>query len=318
MKLKTRLTRLATLIASEADSNPEFAAQIEELLGDIKKVPLKSSVRKSKDKGASATGAVSSHRGRRTPAVLDPVALARESEASLRSGLAELDHDRLLDVVAEYGMDPGKLVMKWKGRCHGCHTDCEKDFEAPCWLMYDYDKEDQEAAYQASLISMYNLIGIDAIEVNDPLKSLMLLKPMKVANGGVQHGGGDKFTGPEDEAYQDFALWLEFYASCYLDIPLQKPLVSLIKPNKYEKKYILGEVTAFHGAAEDPQEGLLSGDALVWTSSLAEEPLATGEGPHEVFLPLGIQVITLTATDSDGFIGTRALKVKVKEPPLPE
>ncbi|WP_299310133.1 hypothetical protein [uncultured Croceicoccus sp.] len=114
MKLKTRLTRLAILIASEADRNPEFAAQIEELLGDMKKVPTKNAVRKAKDKKTSAGSGVTSHRGRRTPAVLDPVALARESEASLRAGLAELDHDRLLDVVAEYGMDPGKLVMKWK------------------------------------------------------------------------------------------------------------------------------------------------------------------------------------------------------------
>lgn len=114
MKLKARLSRLAAIIASEADRNPEFAAQIEQVLGDMTKVPTKKSGRKSKDKGASVGGGATSHRGRRTPAVLDPVALARTSEASLRAGLAELDHERLLDVVAEYGMDPGKLVMKWK------------------------------------------------------------------------------------------------------------------------------------------------------------------------------------------------------------
>ncbi|QVM85214.1 hypothetical protein [Novosphingobium decolorationis] len=114
MKLKARLTQIATLIASEADRNPEFAAQLESLLGDIRKAPAKKPVRKSMNKEAPTGGGPTGHRGRRPPAVLDPVALARESEAALRAGLAELDHDRLLDVVAEYGMDPGKLVMKWK------------------------------------------------------------------------------------------------------------------------------------------------------------------------------------------------------------
>ncbi|WP_162527293.1 hypothetical protein [Sphingomonas solaris] len=27
-----------------------------------------------------------------------------------------LGHEQLLDIVAEFGMDPGKLVMKWKDR----------------------------------------------------------------------------------------------------------------------------------------------------------------------------------------------------------
>jgi hypothetical protein len=32
----------------------------------------------------------------------------------LRSELSSLDIEQLKDVVAQYGMDPGKLVMKWK------------------------------------------------------------------------------------------------------------------------------------------------------------------------------------------------------------
>ena len=51
---------------------------------------------------------------RRAPAVLDPVALAAEGESLLRKELSALSLDELKDIVAEHGMDPGKLVMKWK------------------------------------------------------------------------------------------------------------------------------------------------------------------------------------------------------------
>ncbi|TCM80016.1 hypothetical protein EV216_12154 [Rhodovulum steppense] len=45
---------------------------------------------------------------------LDPVSVAREGEAALRERLAALSFEQLRDIVADYGMDPGKLVMKWK------------------------------------------------------------------------------------------------------------------------------------------------------------------------------------------------------------
>jgi hypothetical protein len=44
----------------------------------------------------------------------DPVELARQGEAALRARLAGLNLEQLKDVVADYGMDPGKLVLKWK------------------------------------------------------------------------------------------------------------------------------------------------------------------------------------------------------------
>ncbi len=52
--------------------------------------------------------------GRRAPAVLDPVELASRGESALREGLRVLTLEQLRDIVAEYGMDSGKLVMKWK------------------------------------------------------------------------------------------------------------------------------------------------------------------------------------------------------------
>ena len=52
--------------------------------------------------------------GRRAPALVDPLALARQGEEVLRTELSALGIEQLKDVVAQHGMDPGKLVMKWK------------------------------------------------------------------------------------------------------------------------------------------------------------------------------------------------------------
>ncbi len=45
--------------------------------------------------------------------MLDPVAVVGDGENILRSQLSDLSLDQLRDVVAEYAMDQGKLVMKW-------------------------------------------------------------------------------------------------------------------------------------------------------------------------------------------------------------
>lgn len=52
--------------------------------------------------------------GRRDAPVLDPLEIYREEPDALRERLGELDLEQLRDVVAYYGMDPRRLVMKWK------------------------------------------------------------------------------------------------------------------------------------------------------------------------------------------------------------
>ena len=39
---------------------------------------------------------------------------ARAGEEALRARLGELSVEQLKDIVADYGMGPGKLVTKWK------------------------------------------------------------------------------------------------------------------------------------------------------------------------------------------------------------
>jgi hypothetical protein len=99
MGLKKTLNDLVRTVLEEAERNPEFANRVEEALG-LRKKPLTPRV----TRGVS----------RRAPAVLDPVQLARQGEQALRARLGELNLEQLKDIVAEYGMDSGKLVVKWK------------------------------------------------------------------------------------------------------------------------------------------------------------------------------------------------------------
>jgi hypothetical protein len=46
--------------------------------------------------------------------VLDPFDAAAEGEQALRQALAGLDVEQLKDIVAEQGMDPANLALKWK------------------------------------------------------------------------------------------------------------------------------------------------------------------------------------------------------------
>lgn len=104
--LKSTLAKLAAAVAEEAACNSDFAIRLQVILGDDGgKAANKTSKPKDTRKG-----------GRRTPAVLDPIDIVRSGEGTLRQELNRLEMSQLLDIVAEFGMDPGKLVMKWKDR----------------------------------------------------------------------------------------------------------------------------------------------------------------------------------------------------------
>lgn len=104
MKLRRILAELARAVADETEKNPEFAGRIAAALGQVDE-PFKQQVRVPTE---------GRPRNRRPRAALDPIEIAREGEVALRTRLAELTVEQLKDVVADYGMDPGKLVTKWK------------------------------------------------------------------------------------------------------------------------------------------------------------------------------------------------------------
>ena len=110
MSLRTILRNFVKVVSDEAERNAEFAEQL--------RVVFKLDIPTGPAKTASAASGEGSKTGRpanrRPPAVLDPVTLALQGEEALRAELSSLTLEQLRDIVADYGMDPGRLVMKWK------------------------------------------------------------------------------------------------------------------------------------------------------------------------------------------------------------
>ena len=105
MNLRRALKALGTVILEEAEANPAFASRLESALGLLEPTG---------DKHRQSVEATKKPRAR-SAAVLDPHALLAEvGEQETRTRLAALSLDQLLDIVAEFVMDPSKLVMKWK------------------------------------------------------------------------------------------------------------------------------------------------------------------------------------------------------------
>ena len=61
------------------------------------------------------TGSTKRSGNRRDRAILDPILLAEEGKLS-KEVLEPLTDKKLKDIIADYGMDPSKLAMKWKDR----------------------------------------------------------------------------------------------------------------------------------------------------------------------------------------------------------
>ena len=78
-----------------------------------------------------------------------------------------------------------------------------------------------------------------------------------------------------------------------------------------------GEAITFVGSATDPEDGQLSGSALVWTSSLVGQ-IGSGTTFARADLPVGLHAITLTATDAEGRSGQATVSITVNPGPLPD
>lgn len=113
MKLRKVLLDVARVVAEEAERNPEFAAKLDAALYAANAPKATTRVRRSGSADGTGPGARRA-KNRRPPAVLNPIELAKEGETTLRSKLSPLSLDQLRDIVADFGMDPGKLIVKWK------------------------------------------------------------------------------------------------------------------------------------------------------------------------------------------------------------
>lgn len=93
----------------------------------------------------------------------------------------------------------------------------------------------------------------------------------------------------------------------------QPPAVEIDRPAD-ESVHLQGEPIGFEGTVEDPEDGPLSGEALVWTSDVEGE-LNTGTLFTRGDLSPGTHVITLVAADSDGQEGSASIGITVEELP---
>jgi hypothetical protein len=119
VSLKEKLESFLLVLLEEASRNPEFEARlIRSLEGNAKRQPDATGMSASQDIAEAfdeneELRASSRPKNRRAKAVLEPVSLIRDGESVLRGELEKLNLEQLRDIVAEYGMDSGRLVMKW-------------------------------------------------------------------------------------------------------------------------------------------------------------------------------------------------------------
>ncbi|MFQ5529103.1 MAG: hypothetical protein ACE5FP_02015, partial [Gemmatimonadota bacterium] len=80
-----------------------------------------------------------------------------------------------------------------------------------------------------------------------------------------------------------------------------------------------GVSVSFAGSASDAEDGSLTGTSLVWASSL-DGPIGTGASFNKSDLSVGVHSITLTATDSEGAVGSASITVTIvavpNQPPV--
>lgn len=113
------------------------------------------------------------------------------------------------------GCEPPKLealfrdaVYVYRGRCAPCHINDHEDPKTPMWIEATFDCAE-------SLTRTFNNVQQRGyLNLEQPEQSLLLLKPLPESQGGVEHGGGDKFQDEADPAYVSFKYFIERLAAC--------------------------------------------------------------------------------------------------------
>lgn len=89
----------------------------------------------------------------------------------------------------------------------------------------------------------------------------------------------------------------------------QLPLVTLTAPAQ-NATFRSGEAIALSATASDPEDGQLDGASVVWSSSSSGQ-LATGANATASLSQAGNHVLTVTATDSAGGVGSASINITI-------
>ncbi len=100
-------------------------------------------------------------------------------------------------------------VYGWRGRCYPCHFDSfDEEFDdSPAWITSGDCNLGSLATLRTAERSGY-------IDVQDPMASPLVTKPLEETLGGIEHGGGPKMHTLDDPAYLDFVDFLRRYGQC--------------------------------------------------------------------------------------------------------
>ena len=194
------------------------------------------------------------------------------------------------------------------------------DTEAPS---YSFVEPSLTAGVVANLTgTASDIIGIDKVQVYDgPV--LIGSSDSSEAVGAVaviSFSGNDwsmSFT-PEERSYALYGVAYDtsgnqtdttYTVDAVTPPPSAPPVVTLSNPlNGHNADF--SDAISFSGSATDPEDGALTGAALVWTSDIDGE-LGTGESFTSNTLSAGAHTITLTATDSEGLSASESVTLNV-------
>lgn len=104
-----------------------------------------------------------------------------------------------------------QTVYQNRGRCYPCHYDYASGQLAgdpPAWVIT------RGSCNRASLETLREIQRLGLIDLDDPTRSSLLLKPLEEEVGGIPHGGDAKFHSLQDPGYRAFKLFIERYAAC--------------------------------------------------------------------------------------------------------
>ena len=132
-----------------------------------------------------------------------------------------------------------------------------------------------------------------------------------LVNGDVRScNPGDCFCADPDACFPEASASSCCTVAVVCGADAQNPVATINHPGNGERR-MTGEDIPFIGLATDPQDGALTGAALVWTSDQLQDPIGTGT-TFNAALPAGTHLITLTAEDSDMNSGTDAITLIVE------
>lgn len=114
MNTEERLTRLFAILLKATQQNPGLHQEIEALFTDSTSESSPVNRDHTQRRSVQQISKAKRPKNRRSAAAFDPFVAYEESPAGLSERLSQLDIEKLRDMVAEFGMDPSKLVIKWK------------------------------------------------------------------------------------------------------------------------------------------------------------------------------------------------------------